>query len=270
MANSETNVPPEEDDYARFRAGRKIGAQERLKALSEYIAHYEVIAKEQPQLLNQKLPRKVVHPILDGIGSSLKTVASQLTAHSDIQEFLRRNEPPICIGHELTDEVRIFCLLLNALRQWTVAEQSYMDRFLFSGNVRKEIRKLATRCPVSSERIGPTTKVELHHPVRDGRPPLPLSKNGHDKLEGFVVVARDDKDGQKLVEHRRSANPPYSWKKLRVGCLDHRDETDSDLNEDYLRKARAVLGRVRRGTAMEVEQIWAVLDRYDLGSDEEG
>ncbi|HXI69097.1 MAG TPA: hypothetical protein VNN22_01940 [Verrucomicrobiae bacterium] len=163
--------------FQRYRATKKFEGNNRRKALQEYIDHYARIAAASPGLMNQKLPRKTFEKFLGEIGALLQRRAKELaTSDPDMIAFLERNTLPLCLGDELTREVRAFCLLLNSLKQWTVAEQSAMDRFLISGNVREELKDLAQGCPVAPESFD-KKKVELHHPIRDGRPPIPLSKN---------------------------------------------------------------------------------------------
>jgi hypothetical protein len=71
---------------------------------------------------------------------------------------------------------------LKALKQWTNREQMTMDGYLFGRSARQMFRTAANACLVTGEALDSTA--ELHHPVRDGRPPILLSKNGHAQLEG--------------------------------------------------------------------------------------
>lgn len=77
---------------------------------------------------------------------------------------------------------------------------------------------MADHCVITGKHLG-LADVELHHPVRDGRPPIPLSKNGHDRIES---TSRDSTDPieSALREIKRQGNrswvmpclPPVSWK----------------------------------------------------------
>lgn len=60
--------------------------------------------------------------------------------------------------------------------------------------------------------------VELHDPVRDGRPPLALSSRGHDTVEGQLSAKAEDPVETALIALRRESN--RSWAMLRRGCLD--------------------------------------------------
>ena len=110
--------------------------------------------------------------------------------------------------------------MLNALKQWVAAEQSATDRYLLGGTARESLRKLADQCMVTGETIGPDG--ELHHPVRDGRPPILLSKRGHSFIEGQIAGNHVEQEGDsvsvEIQKMRRKGN--HSWVQLREGCLD--------------------------------------------------
>jgi hypothetical protein len=133
-----------------------------------------------------------------------------------IRTFLDDNPLPPAIAQRLPREFRVFCLALNAIKQWVAAEQSATDRYLLGGASRKLCRNAADRCLVTGDTLG--VDIELHHPVRDGRPAIPLSKRGHDLIEGQSPSEGDDPIGQSLSELRSMGN--RSWVQLRRGCLD--------------------------------------------------
>jgi hypothetical protein len=183
---------------------------------------------------------------------------------SVIREFLERNKLPECLGAALTPEIRTFALMLNALGQWTTAEKLAMDRFLFSGDVRKELRSLSDTCPVCPEEFDPKT-AELHHPVRDGRPPILLSKKGHELIEGLVNISPDDLVAHALVDHRKASRRRYSWRSLRVGCLVEQGHSLQILSQSQIKTGRGIFRIVNRKTNISAEQILEALDRYGLG-----
>ena len=132
--------------YSRYKASKKLEGDSRRQALAAYVAHYAKIAEAQPELLNQKVPRAAFDSVLHEIGLLMQQRARELaTGAGAVRDFLGKNPVPACLGGELTDEVRAFCLLLNALRQWSVGEQLAMDRLLLSGNVRKELKERKER-----------------------------------------------------------------------------------------------------------------------------
>jgi hypothetical protein len=255
--------------YQRYSSSKIKGEARRL-ALAEYVRHYTIIAEEDRTLLNQKLPRKVFESVLVKIGNLLKAEARRMsTDDKETVEFLKRNPLPECLGTALTPEVRTFALLLNSLGQWTTAEKLAMDRFLFSGNVRKELKSLSNTCPICPDEFD-VGKAELHHPVRDGRPPILLSKKGHEIVEGLVIIPPDDYDALRLVEHRRASNGRYSWVKLRIGCLVALDRAPEMLSDATIRSGRSALTFVKKETGFSAENILAILDRYSLGPLDEG
>lgn len=143
-----------------------------------------------------------------------------------------------------------------------------MDRLLLSGNVRKELKELFTICPVAPDDTD-VASVELHHPLRDGRPPLPLSKKGHSIVEGLLVLKPDDADGVALVNFRKTGKQPISWKRLRVGCLNLSGIEPEGFKKTYLSGARSWVRKAMKETSLTEDRILAFLDRYDLGSLEE-
>jgi len=119
----------------------------------------------------------------------------------------------------LPDEFRVFCLLLNALKQWLSAEQAATDRYLLGSSARALCRAMLTSCLITGE---PLTKgIDLHHPVRDGRPPIPLSKEGHRIIEEQITSGEPSDDDEpddiaRTIGEIKERN--QSWRMLRRGC----------------------------------------------------
>jgi len=88
-------------------------------------------------------------------------------------------------------------LAINSLKQWVVAEQGATDRYLLGGAARDLCREATDTCLVTGAVL--TNGIELHHPVRDGRPPIPLSKEGHASIEGQSSLVGEDPIGQALL-----------------------------------------------------------------------
>ncbi len=170
--------------YKRPTVKEKPSAQKRKKLLSAYMEHYSKIALEDRAKLNQKIPRETFAHVLDEIGEMLIIQAEKMAKQDEVvREFLKDNSLPAELSEWLSDDFRTFCLILNALKQWVSAEQSATDRYFLTANVRKELRELADKCMVTGESLS-RDDIDLHHPVRDGRPPIPLSKQGHAIIEG--------------------------------------------------------------------------------------
>lgn len=169
--------------YKRPTISEKPPIDARRELLRDYIQHYTRVAEEDRELLNQKIPRETFSDVLGQIGEILLQQADEMAQDDPVvREFLDRNPVPASLGSFLPDNFRTFCLLLNALKQWLSAEQAATDRYFLAGDVRAELRKLATHCMVTGEPLT-SDDIDLHHPVRDGRPPIPLSKDGHATIE---------------------------------------------------------------------------------------
>lgn len=203
--------------YERPRNCRSITKTEKLALLKEYASEYEALAKADPSALNRKMAREAFSEVLDAVGVLLAEKSATLAASpGPVREFMDSNPVPGEMAPLLPDSLRAFCLGLNSLKQWVVAEQAAMDRYLLGGRARELCREAFDHCLVTGDKFA--ADVELHHPIRDGRPPIPLSKTGHSLIEGQTANTSDDPMEQVLVELRQKKN--RSWKHLRRGCLD--------------------------------------------------
>jgi hypothetical protein len=194
-----------------------LSREQKLTLLKEYLSHYELEAVRDRGVLNRKVPREAFAELLDRIGE-LILQESKLRAEEAgvVHDFLEATPLPPSMEKLLPMDFRVYCLALNALKQWVSAEQAATDRFLLGGTARELCRAAASNCIVTGEPLG--ADLELHHPVRDGRPPLPLSKHGHDTVEGQLSAAAHDPLEAKLIALKREGN--RSWAMLRRGCLD--------------------------------------------------
>ena len=131
-------------------------------------------------ILKQKL--LLCQDTSNDIGVMLNEYAIKMAdEEGPVKEFLTSNPLPPNMEKLLPDDFRVFSLLINALKQWVVSESASTDRFLLGGNARQICRKAVNKCIVTGGELG--DKPELHHPLRDGRPPILISKEGHDLIE---------------------------------------------------------------------------------------
>jgi hypothetical protein len=109
---------------------------------------------------------------------------SEKLANTDgpVRKFLDDNPLPAPLAEMLPPQFRVFCLALNALKQWVSTQQARTDHHLLGGRARDLCKGATDRCLVTGDALGQDR--QLHHPVRDGRPPIPLSKHGHSLIEG--------------------------------------------------------------------------------------
>jgi hypothetical protein len=194
-----------------------LSSTEKLNLLKDYVQHYRQLAASDRTILNRKVPREAFGGLLDRLGEMLLSESTKLTeATGPIRTFLDANPLSPAMADRLPEHFRVFCLALNSLKQWVAAEQSATDRYLLGGAARELCRQAAETCLVTGEALGQDS--ELHHPVRDGRPPILLSKKGHALIEDQLASVGDDPIGLVLWALKREGN--RSWLQLRRGCLD--------------------------------------------------
>jgi hypothetical protein len=188
--------------------------------LKKYGDFYRELAAGSPGELNKKLPRSALANSLDRIGALIIEESSRLaTSNAEVRQFLDENKLPDMMSTLLPDDFRAFCLLLNGLKQWLSAEQAATDRYLLGGTARGRCREMVSSCVVTGTPLA--GEIELHHPVRDGRPPIPLSKEMHRLIEQRTVSSEPSEDeqsvevGRMIYEIKRSNE---SWSMLRRGC----------------------------------------------------
>lgn len=237
---------------------------DRLDLLRDYFHAYQQLALEDPSQLNQKVPREVFSGLLDEIGTLIQQRAREYAESTGaIRGFLDQNPPPGSIASRLPDEFRAFCLALNAVKQWTAAEQQATDRFILGGSVRSECRSAAEACLVTGKPLTPG-EVDLHHPIRDGRPPIPLSREGHALLEGQVsgLQSAGDPTQQKLKALRTDSS--QSWLQLQRGCLDLLGQEVSHSTPRMQASARTFARKAAKATGLSYQELLHHLHERDL------
>ncbi len=244
--------------YTRPQNPKPLSKDEKIKLLREYFGSYEQTVSDDPTALNRKVPRVAFAELLDGIGSLLLEESRKLASEPGIvRNFLKDNPLPESMASLLPDKFRVFCLALNALKQWVSAEQSATDRYLLGGVARELCRKVATKDLVTGKALG--SDIELHHPLRDGRPPLPLSREGHARLENQVPADSSDPVELALVRLKREGN--RSWAMLRRGCEELIGRgLPASKSPNSAASARAFARKTSRETALGYAEILEWLD----------
>ncbi len=211
--------------YKRYKREIVLSKDEKIRLLKEYIEHYKCLMSEHGhEVLNVKIPREVFEAVLDQIGSILNEKALEM-ANEDgpVKDFLEDNPLPPHMKELLPDDFRAFSLLLNAVKQWISAESQGIDRYLLGGTARKICKEAVDRCIVTKAELG--EEPQLHHPLRDGRPPIILSKMGHELIErenqrkSSECKKKNESDESvwnaiKQIKSRKN----QSWAQLREGC----------------------------------------------------
>ena len=201
--------------FKRYQPEKSLSKDEKVSLMAEHMLYCERLYKNDISALDVKIPREVFATTLDKIGTLLKNEAKSLsTTVNDLSIFLKDNPLPPHLEAHLTDEFRAFCLLLNGLKQWVSAESAATDRYLLGGKAREICREAVCKCIITGEELG--DGAELHHPLRDGRPPILISKEGHILISQNSQNDDNDVDWQTIKELRRKSN--MSWKQLREGC----------------------------------------------------
>src|SRR5581483_10027767 len=132
------------------RPSRIPSKEERAALLASYIDHYREAAKVDLESLNRKIPREAFDDVLDRVGCLLLESATAAAGSQGlVRDFLDANPLPKPLEGLLPDEFRVFCLMLNALKQWLAAEQAATDRYLLGSKAREECRAATTTCAVT-------------------------------------------------------------------------------------------------------------------------
>lgn len=247
--------------FKRFENQNPLSKQEKVSLLENYIAHYtNLIAENGLDALNVKIPRTVFEPILDTIGDILLKESEKASSEGEVKQFLDNNPVPGKMKELLPDEFRAYSLLLNALKQWVSAESAATDRFLLGGTARQTCRSVIEKCIVTNEIL--TKDAELHHPIRDGRPPILLSKKGHEIVEqnnqniNNGRVEESDDIWNKIKELRTEKH--MSWVQLREGC-------NSIMCGSFCRPgAKSFANKVINETGLAANDIISLLDTRNV------
>src|SRR5205814_2247123 len=125
------------------------------------------------------------------------------------------------------------------------------------GGVARQIcREASEICLITGETLG--NDAELHHPVRDGRPPVLLSKLGHQAIEGQSSASSTEDPVEKVLRPLRKQNH-QSWAQLRRGCMDLGSAITVKSNGTSS-NARTFARNARSATNLTYEAILAWLD----------
>ena len=250
--------------YIRPVNPNPVSPDEKPQLISEHIAYYGKIAQLAAERgdyseLNVKLPKAAVEAFLSDVGTLLNQAAFKAAKTGEVRDFLDRNPLPASMKSHLPDEFRAFCLLLNSLKQWVSAESLATDRYLLGGTVRAKLRDASINCMITGSLLD---KVELHHAVRDGRPPIPLSPEGHRQVEESNAGTSNDPLMQALREIKAQT---WSWKMLRDGCTSQLGEDVKSRSKNSLGSSRTFAKKAKERTKLNYERLLEILDENELG-----
>lgn len=251
--------------YIRPVNPNPVSPDEKPQLISEYVAYYGKIAQHavdhgDHSELNVKLPKAAAEAFLSAVGTLLNQAAIKAAKTGEVKDFLDRNPLPDSMKNHLPDEFRAFCLLLNSLKQWVSAESLATDRYLLGGTVRAKLRDASSNCMITGS---PLDKVELHHAVRDGRPPIPLSPEGHRQVEKSNADTSYVPLMESLCKLKRERT--WSWKMLRDGCMSQLGEDIKSRSKNALGYSRTFAKKAQYLTGLSFEQLIKILDENKLG-----
>jgi len=142
--------------YQRYKSSVSLTKAKKVTLMSEYISHYSKLIQEHGnEVMNVKIPREVFTDFLDNIGSTMNEYVEKMVNENDtIKEFLEANPLPPHMSDLLSNEFRVFSLMLNALKQWVSAESAYTDRYLLGGTARQTCKEATDKCIVTGDELG--------------------------------------------------------------------------------------------------------------------
>ena len=246
--------------YSRPRMDQRLETEAKPLLLESYFEFCEDAFKKAPESLNQKIPRDVFSNLLDEIGGLLVQRSKEMTVDDAVKQHLDATPLPPEVDDLLPSDFRVFCLALNALKQW----ESATDRYLLGGNGRQRCKDVATHCLVTGEQLDAKT-LELHHPVRDGRPPIPLSKEGHELVERQHSEVGDESDLVWVALARLKKKGNRSWVMLRRGCLLLLDQSVPASPPSVIASSKTFARKAAKKTKLNYAELVEWLDQNSLG-----
>jgi hypothetical protein len=227
--------------------------------MRDYIDGYKArILECGTGVLNVKIPREVLAVSLDKIGTLLNAEAERLLSENEnLKTFLADNPLPDSMAALLPDSFRVFSLLLNALKQWVSAESAATDRYLMGGTARETCRNAVDTCLVTGEKL--QGGVELHHPMRDGRPPIPLSKKGHDRIEQSSASPSIEENSLLSIIKQIKKLKHLSWVLIREGL-----NAKINNSTDYRPAAMSGVNFILKTVNISPQELSDFLDENNL------
>jgi len=249
--------------YIRPKSDHKLSPDEKRELLKEYFDYYQEVSNTDPEHLNSKLPRSAFDDLLNEIGELILKKAKILaSSENEVSQFLKDNPLPKHLEKYLPNEFRIYSLALNSLKQWLSAEQAATDRYIFGGTVRDQCRKLGNKCLVSGVSADECT-IELHHPVRDGRPPIPLAKDVHAKIEGQASAKSEQDDVMKIIYPiKRAGN--RSWVMLKLGCELLLDIENTNKSKNVQSSSKTFARKSSQATGLNYQELLSWIEGNNL------
>ena len=250
-------------NYIRPKSDHKLSPAEKRELLQEYFDYYHEVSISDPDRLNSKLPRSAFSDLLNEIGCLILEKSKILaSSENEVSQFLKDNPLPEHLKEYLPEEYRIYSLALNSLKQWLSAEQAATDRYIFGGTVRDQCRTLGKKCLVSGVSVDECV-IELHHPVRDGRPPIPLAKDVHAQIERQATVKREQDDVMKIIYPiKRAGN--RSWVMLKLGCELLLNIANTNKSKNVQSSSKTFARKASEATGLDYNELLHWIEENNL------
>ncbi|UOG90713.1 MAG: hypothetical protein L3K52_10920 [Candidatus Thiothrix sulfatifontis] len=240
--------------YTRPKSDIKLSPDEKRELLQEYFDYYQKVALSNPELLNSKLPRDAFDDLLNDIGELILTKSKKLSSkEGQVSSFLSNNPLPQKLEQYLPKEFRAYCLALNSLKQWLSAEQAATDRYIFGGTARQQYKQLTKNCLISGISAD-EFNIELHHPVRDGRPPIPLAKEIHEKIEEQTPTTKE-KDKIMEIIYPIKKEGGRSWIMLKLGCELLLDIASTTKSKNIQASSKTFARKASKATNLSYQEL---------------
>ncbi|MFC1818944.1 hypothetical protein ACFL0B_07620 [Thermodesulfobacteriota bacterium] len=105
--------------------------------------------------------------------------------------------------------------------------------------------------------------LELHHPVRDGRPPIPLAKEVHANIEGQSSINRET-DPTMAVIYPIKKEGNRSWVMLKLGCELLLDIAETTKSKSVQSSSMTFARKASEASGLNYEQLLAWVSENDL------
>lgn len=182
-------------------------------------------------------------------------------ASASLTSFLRENPWPSEMMDDdlvLSEQDRAKVVVLNAVKQWVSKESRYLDTIFTGGSFRKKLRALCAErnCPIC-ERPFAQLKIELHHTVRDGRPPVPLCSQCHQKLERQSQSDSPPVSDVKRIRASRNA----SWKNLHKATKSLQELRHGPFSTQNVENAsKSIVRLIMRETKLSLRELQSIIE----------
>ncbi len=184
-----------------------------------------------------------------------------------LDRFLEENPwPAELVDLTLSKQERAKVIVLNAIKQWLAKEAAYLDTLFTGGQFRKKLRSLAggRNCPNCNRPFLEAEKIEFHHTVRDGRPPVPLCSDCHRRLERKTgrSPSTDHASGplSEVLRIRKKTNS--SWTNLQKATRSLLRKPQAPFGtKNVENSSKSIVRRMLRETGLDLPALQCIIEQ---------